>query len=246
MEKLQKIYRVRSAECDRFNQMRLRSLFNLFQDAADLNAENIGFGYSFCLQNNLTWMGAGYHLKINRLPRRDEEFVLSSWPVESTGLTAVRDFELKTIDGEVLLLASSSWILIDLERKRPVSIQKYLDGFVLFKERVFDADLKKILLPEDLPFICYQLVREDDIDINQHVNNAVYPSWILDAIPIDFLTTHDLQELKIQFKQGALKENKIAISSKIEDNTSYTLIYDENTGVECARVLSVWKKKELE
>ncbi len=241
MYKFENKYRLRSAECDKFNQMRLRSLFNLFQDMADLHAEKFGFGYSFCLQNQMTWVGTGYHLVINRLPQRDEEFVLETWHAGSYLMTARRDFELKDLEGNVLVAAYSNWALIDLNKKRPVIVQKYLSDETLIKKKAIDAEFKKVVLPQELDNAVLLQVRKDDIDINQHVNNAVYPAWILDGLDDDFLNTHQLKELKIQFKTGALLENEVAIFSKIEDTLTYHLISSPTKEIEFALVEACWK-----
>ena len=246
MDKFQKKYRVRSAECDRFNQLRLRSLFNLFQDIADLNAEELGVGYNFCLQNNMTWMGSGYHVKINRLPRRDENLILSSWASGVASLSAIRDFELKNDRDETLIVASSSWILIDLIRKRPLPVQKYVGHLKAIEERALQTNFEKIMLPETFEYEANEVIREDDIDINQHVNNAVYPSWLLDTLPEEFLAQNQLKELKIQFKQGAEKHSLVKILSHISENNVYTIVQDPETKKEYARILSCWIKKELE
>ena len=243
--KLKREYQVRSAECDRFNQMRIRSLFNLFQDVADLHAESLGVGYTFCLENNLTWMGSGYHVEINRLPKRDEKIELYTWPSDAMPLMAVREFELKTNTGEVLVKATSGWILIDLNKRRPLPLQKYIAHLKVIKERsVNNIDgLKKVVLPDDLDLCTFQIVREDDIDINQHVNNSVYPSWILDTVSEDFLSSHTLNEVTVQFKQGVQKENKVAIFTKIEDNNTYSLITDADKTSEFVKIVALWQKK---
>ena len=244
MQKFEIKYRLRSAECDRFNQMRLRSLFNLFQDMADLHAEKFGFGYSFCLQNQMTWVGTGYHLVINRLPKRDEEFVIETWHARSHLMTARRDFELKDLEGNVLVAAYSNWALIDLAKKRPVIVQKYLSDETLVLKKSIDAEFKKVILPQDMGEAVSLQVRKDDIDINQHVNNAVYPAWILDGLENDFLNTHCLKELKIQFKTGALLENEVAIFSKIEDTSTYHLIASPTKEKEFAVVEASWQQVE--
>ncbi len=244
MKKLKQPYRLRSAECDQNNQMRLRSLFNLFQDGADLHAEKFGFGYSFCMEREMTWVGTGYHLKINRLPRRDENFVLQTWHAGSSAMTARRDFCLQTPEKEPLVLAYSNWALIDLKKKRPVLIQKYLGDETRLNKRAILADFKKITLP-DMPQEGVLLqVRQDDIDINQHVNNAVYASWLLEAFDTEFLNTHTLKELMIQFKSSALRENKVAIFTKIEDNQTLHLIATPDKSVEFARISAVWTANE--
>lgn len=244
MQKFKKDYLIRSAECDKKGCLRLRSLFNLFQNSADLNAEELGFGYTFCLTNKLTWMGTSYSVKINRLPTRDETVTLYTWPVASSSITAERDFEMKDSAGNTLITAVSHWALIDLNRLRPVSVQKYLTGFNLPHPSLLQEPYKKILLPSDFLVTTDEIIRQDDIDINHHVNNAVYPSLILDAFEESFLNTHTLKELQVQFKTGATKENKVAIFTKIEDNTSYHLIATPDKAIEFARVSALWAYKE--
>ena len=51
------------------------------------------------------------------------------------------------------------------------------------EERSLQTNFEKIILPETFEYEANEVIREDDIDINQHVNNAVYPSWLLDALP---------------------------------------------------------------
>lgn len=240
MDKFQNKYRLRSAECDANNQMRVRSLFNLFQDMADLHAEKFGFGYSFCLQNHMTWVGTGYHVIINQLPQRDEEFILETWHAGSELMTARRDFKLLDLNGNVLVSAYSNWALIDLNKKRPVIVQKFLSDETLILDKAIEANFKRVVLPVDLGQGAVLQVRRDDIDINQHVNNAVYPAWIMDSLSDEFLKTHRLRELKIQFKTGALYENEVAIFSKIEDNQTYHLIASPTKEVEFASVEANW------
>ncbi len=240
MEKFQNKYRLRSAECDAKNQMRLRSLFNLFQDMADLHAEKFGFGYSFCLQNHMTWVGTGYHVIINQLPQRDEEFILETWHAGSELMTARRDFRLLDLNGNVLVSAYSNWALIDLNKKRPVIVQKYLSDDTLILDKAIDANFKKVVLPDHMGQGAILQTRRDDIDINQHVNNAVYPAWIMDGLSDEFLKTHHLRELKIQFKTGALYENEVAIFSKIEDNQTHHLIASPTKEVEYASIEANW------
>lgn len=73
METLALPHTVKIYECDRKKQLRLHCLFNLFQDAADMHADALGVGYEYCLSRGIGWVGANYHLKINRLPLWQEK-----------------------------------------------------------------------------------------------------------------------------------------------------------------------------
>lgn len=47
IEKFIREYPIRSYECDKNGQLRLITLLNIFQDAADSHANKMGLGYDF-------------------------------------------------------------------------------------------------------------------------------------------------------------------------------------------------------
>ena len=124
METLELPHTVKVYESDRKGELHLRSLFNLLQDAADRHADALGCGYEFCLTRGIGWVGANYHLKINRLPQRHESFVLTTWASGKTAVCGIRDFKAVNEKGELLFCASSQWALIDLNTKVPSASPK--------------------------------------------------------------------------------------------------------------------------
>ena len=64
-----KEYFVRSYECDAFGNLRIVTLMNIFQDIADKHAFEIGVGMDWCKQHGLAWIGANYHVIINKFPQ---------------------------------------------------------------------------------------------------------------------------------------------------------------------------------
>lgn len=240
MQRLIKEYKIKSYECDQYNFLRIRSLFNIFQDGADINADELGFGYKFCVANNLTWVGTSFEVQINKLPSFGDEVVLETWPSVANLMTAYREFILKDKSGLILVKASSSWALIDVTRRRPVSLQKTFGSFIGSGERAIETDFKKMQFDFENPKTIQQIIREDDLDINLHVNNAVYPSWVLDAVSQDFVEKHFIQELKIQYKQSAQKGDDVYVKTSVFDNnlsTSHTICSKDK---EFAKVLVKW------
>jgi hypothetical protein len=51
MQKFSREYLIRSYECDKDSNLRIVTLMNIFQDAADSNATEIGVGFDFCIKN---------------------------------------------------------------------------------------------------------------------------------------------------------------------------------------------------
>ena len=241
METLELPHTVKVYESDRKGELHLRNLFNLLQDAADRHADILGCGYEFCLTRGVGWVGANYHLKINRMPRRHESFVLTTWASGRTAVCGIRDFKAINENGELLFCASSQWALIDLNSKRPVSVAKNLPDYRLHEERMIDTRFPAIVFPVDVGTETRFPVRYEEIDLNNHVNNAVYPVWAAESVSHDFRLTHDIAEMEIAFKKPAVFDDEIAVFTRTEDLTTTHKIASAGDGKEFARVRILWK-----
>ena len=82
----------------------------------------------------------------------------------------------------------------------------------------------------------------DDIDVNNHVNNAVYPVWASESLNRDFRLTHLPQEIEICFKKEALYGEKVEVRTKINESESFHLILDKNSGAELAECRFKWRE----
>ena len=241
METLSFSHNVKIYECDRKKQLRLHCLFNLFQDIADTHADALGVGYEYCLSKSIGWVGANYHLKINRLPVWQEKFILTTWASGKTAVSGIRDFKAQTENGELLFFASSQWALISLTTLRPISVVKNLPGYVLHNERMIDTNFPPIPLPDRHDYETSFAVRYDDIDINDHVNNSVYPLWAAESVPHDFRKTHDISEMEIAFKKPALFDDNITVFTQTDGLTTIHKISSSTGQKDFARVRIFWK-----
>lgn len=242
IEKLIRDYPVRSYECDKNGQLRLVTLLNIFQDMADSHANLMGLGYDFCRSKGLAWVGANYHIKIGRLPHWHETIKVTTWPCAERRLGAIRDFIIEDESGQTIVTAASQWILIDFARKRPVGLKENLPQYAFIPERALEADFVKLPEPGRIDYQVEFRVRYDDIDVNKHVNNAVYPLWASEAINPEFRLEHAPEELEIAFKKEGLYGEKIKVESELTEMVSLHSIKALSDGRELAIVKIKWKK----
>lgn len=242
VKKFKKEYVVKSYEADAHGFLRLLALMNILQDAADGSAMELGFGFEDCAKRGVSWVGSNYLLKINRLPKMHEKFIIETWPAEAKLWGAIRDFVVYDEKGQILLKASSQWVLIDIERKRPVPLAKHFTEYKALEERALEVEFSR---PSE--FLDSQTeqtfkVRFDDIDINKHVNNAVYPLWASESVSPQWRESHIPAQIELWFKKEALYGQAVKVMTKIEDMTSIHSITDETKENELARCNIVWRK----
>jgi medium-chain acyl-[acyl-carrier-protein] hydrolase len=218
--------------------MRPMMLMNELQSVADDHAEQLGFGRTFCLANDIAWVVTHYLIDIIEIPTEGEELTFSTWPSEHAALKASRDFEVRGADGRLMVRATSQWILIDLATRRPLRLSDRLPNFESFPQRAYDKSFDKFAdfeLQKSHEFKC----RYDDVDVNQHINNAVYAVWATESVGFDFRNSHKLCGIELNFKKEiAANVPGVIVDTLIDDNVSYHRIRTSDT--DHANIVCYW------
>ncbi|MDR3324797.1 MAG: acyl-ACP thioesterase [Spirochaetaceae bacterium] len=178
----------------------LFAAFNYFQDAAESHAEIIGVGREIMRANKQVWVLSRMSAVIQRRPRLDEEIVLRSWPRGFDRLFCVRDYDMRDADGNVLVRARSGWLILDLERRRPLRPQSLAVPIPV--NEGLDAMTGSPLGLEPragLSKTAERTASYSDIDFNGHMNNARYIQWVQDASDGGSLTNALRMRLDINY-----------------------------------------------
>lgn len=243
VEKFEREYAIRTYECDKRGDLRLITLFNIFQDMADTHASNMGLGLEYCMDKGFAWVGSNYHVKINRLPKLHEKIKVSTWPAVEKKLGAIRDFVVFSEKGEKIISAASQWILIDVARKRPLGLKDNLSHYEVVDDRAMDQEFNvKMADLEKTDKLMNFNVRFDDIDINNHVNNAVYPLWASEAVDAEFRFSHSPEEVEIAFKKECHPGERVTVLTQIDGTDTIHSIKSQTDDRELSKVKIKWKK----
>lgn len=105
----------------------MKSLCDLFNDVANVQTYALKIDVPTLNEQGLTWMLHKLHILINRMPEQGENVTLETWPSGIDRLFAIRDFRMVAGE-EVLLRATSEWMVIDVNRRRPVRLPGLRDG----------------------------------------------------------------------------------------------------------------------
>ena len=244
IEKFSREYHIRSYECNKYRKLRLVTLMNIFQDMADSHASALGLGMDFCLAHGLTWVGSNYHIKIQRMPQIHENIKIMSWPSEQKTLGAIRDFEVLGADNKQIICAASQWVLLNTSTKRPVLLKEHLPQYAILDEQVMPSNFEKIPEPTHCNLSLDFKVRHDDIDFNGHVNNAIYPLWASEALPLEWLMHKEIAEIEIAFRKEGLFGETVRVITELlsECNISIHKIISTTDERELARVRFNWRE----
>ena len=189
-------------QCDRYGNMRPGILMNELQGMGDSNAEKMGYGHTFIHETNVAWVVTHYLVDIIKMPRNSEMLTYATWPAKHDNLRAIRDFEIRGESGELYVRATSQWVLFDLKNRRMVRIDDWI------KENTWPTDVVRAYDRKFERFPNFEATkthvlkcRFDDIDENQHINNAVYAVWATESVGYEYRNTHKLRGIELNYKR---------------------------------------------
>ena len=234
---------VKSFEVNACNVIKPHSFFHYMEDIAYKHAEKYGFGYSATYPNGYGWFLLKCHIKFDTVFHAWSKLTISTWPCESRGIQCRRDFLVTDEDNDVVATAATSWGLINFETKRLVNPFKVLNFPQLYPEYSMVTNFDKIPELEKISYSKKFEVRFEDVDLNNHVNNAIYISWAIEALPYEFLKKYVLSEVEIYFKKEATFGTDIVseVFWDVDKNTTIHAIKNSATNDELTSLRLMWK-----
>ncbi|SMD32447.1 Acyl-ACP thioesterase [Reichenbachiella faecimaris] len=193
---------VSSKDCTKHKTIKLPNLLDHMQEAAWSNATALGFSTVDLMENNITWVMNRMKLEIYRLPVHKEEIKVETWPADMDKYFTKRDFRVWGPGGELLVEATSNWLVMDINERKLIAIPDDIKAadFVVDRNNVAPIihkvkyDKKRTERSRDIQVSWF------DMDINDHVNNIKYYQWILDSLGGEYLEHHTLKKIDITFK----------------------------------------------
>jgi acyl-ACP thioesterase len=192
--------RVRSYETGVDGRLQVPVLCRLLQEAATIHAAELGVSVESLIEDGCAWVLSRMRVVVHRWPTVDDEVVIETWPQALNRLTTERRFEVRLADGPVLATATTLWLVLDLERRRPIRVPSRIVE-ALSRHDVGDTPVRaeKLNDPNLVEGQSEFGVRRSDLDLAGHVNNTSYVEWIVEAIPDDLWSRHVLSELDISY-----------------------------------------------
>ncbi|HOF45688.1 MAG TPA: thioesterase [Bacteroidales bacterium] len=192
---------------DRETFLTIPALFSLMQEISWEHVELHGAGSDYLKQFNFFWALVRMHVEISRLPKWKEKIIIKTWGKKVDLLTHPRDYEIYDVDGNLLVAATSHWVIFDATYFKPQLLPEL--NFTLYTCNNRHAieekapKIKKIDISSSVPQ--FHPVLYSDIDMHQHTNNAKYLQWFIDNIEIDDFRIEKIKNITVNY----LSQSKI-------------------------------------
>jgi medium-chain acyl-[acyl-carrier-protein] hydrolase len=151
-------------------------------------------------------------VQVDRRPMYGETVTVRTWPRGAEKLFTRRDYDILGADGQAAVRASSSWLIVDITKRRPLRPQSIVDTMPS-NEGLDALPAAAVSLAENpsLQKCSEHPALYTDVDANGHVNNIGYIRWIENAINPELLEQAKQMRLDINYLNEILRNEVTGI-----------------------------------
>ena len=165
-------FTVRSYHVDLHQRLTIHKLCSFFQDIAGNHTVECGVGWDVMQQQQVFWVLSRMYIEVLSFPVWHDKISIKTWSMGTDGLYAYRNFRVENERGDVLIKASSMWLMVNTETRRLVRPGEYMENFPLCTDRLLDTDPEKIPSLEEPAFTGLSQVSFTETICNMHTNNV--------------------------------------------------------------------------
>ncbi|MCF0248194.1 MAG: hypothetical protein HUJ86_06270 [Synergistes sp.] len=235
---------------DPLGRVKFSVLLGMFQEMADVDALRFGLSISQIIDRNITWVLHKYRVVLDKYPTKESgSLTINTYAEPHRNLYSLRSFKIKDSRGEFIGSAYTWWVLLDIEKQRPMRLDKniFSENFAACcKENpyVTNEPVVKIASITEPDIIEPFKVRWQELDVNGHTNNIVYFDWALDTVPDDVTEKLSPHFVEAEFIHSVPRTRVRCLTQEIPDESGRTFLHslrhsDDET--EYARLYSKWR-----
>lgn len=214
------------------------SLLRFLEDIAGMHSEKVGYGASSIDKTKRTWILLSWKVRMFKRPKMNETVTVETWSRLIEKFYAYRDFKVYDSNKNLVAIATSKWIYIDIENGRIVKVTDEVsscyesENVSVFDEKEFADDIKlKEPESEIINEIDFKITR-NLFDINNHVHNIYYMDIAKEALPEDVYLNNEFNDFEIMYKKEikASKEtnNIVKVYYTKEDDKHFVSIKSDD------------------
>ena len=115
-------YRIGIEDIGLNNEATNKALLKIMEDVSGFHSASIGYGVFEVESKRKAWMLLDWKMKVIKRPKYNDEIKAQTWSRGADRLYAYRDFQIMDREGNIIAIATSRWIFVDIDRRRPVRL----------------------------------------------------------------------------------------------------------------------------
>jgi acyl-ACP thioesterase len=224
MEVKEETFRIRTFDCGADGNIHLYALMQYMQEIAAGHADELGFGFERMSEMNAYWVLSNIGLEIARLPQRDENLTIKTWPSGYSRTVATREFVGHDNNNDEIFRAGSDWMVLNRKTNKLRNLFRLDLDLPKTGQKVLSERLRRLEPCGDYKSIDRTRVPYSAIDLNGHVNNTEYVRWGVDALRRAFPSTKAVRSLQVTYLSEIFDGDEIMLSVSSNDENEISVL----------------------
>lgn len=218
------------------------ALLNVLQDIEGIHIENLTTFNNYLNANNLGVFLLYRQVEIIRRPKFGEKIIVATYPYNTRAIGGYRHIYIINEKGEKIVKTDAFGAFVDLETYKPRRITKevvesFKDG--LKDESILPYKRKIEYNNENEIFLGKRKILKSNIDRYDHVNNAYYLDFALDAIDYEI----DYNLMRLEYLKSYRINDTVLVYLIREENKHVFVLKSENFEINAVIELSMQQLK---
>lgn len=227
---LQRTYIVTPGLCNARKELPLPHLISDIIELATDHANKLGLGFKVMTPKGIGWVLSRLTVSMNRYPRFNEHFILTTWIEDWNRHFSLRNFAIETLDGEIIGYARTIWMVIDLKNHSNVGTDSlpFDKSFISSRECPIKPTRKITKIAPDV--VRQYTFRYTDIDFYSHVNTVRYIELLLNQFPLSKYMEAHISRIDISFRHEAhYGETAFIEMTELDENRYFVSLKKDST-----------------
>ncbi len=225
-----KKFEISFSDINENNKLSNKGILRMMQEIAMLHSDSLGYGLNDTEKTGFAWLILNWKLKVFSRPKWKTTLTINTWSRSLNPLFAYRDIEIYDDKNTLVAIATSKWILFDINKQSICKITPEIkEIFPNVNKSVFEDKFnEKLKEPENSELIMDYKIQRRDIDTNHHVNNLNYLDYAYEALPEDVFSNINFSNVEIMYKHEAkLGDTISAFYSHTQEDEYVVTIKDQ-------------------
>lgn len=237
-------FQVRAYEIDVNGKLAFHHLVNYFQEAAWLHVIDLNITGEEMLKYDLMWVLNRMKIEVFDYPQLHETVTVKTFPSGFDKFFFYRDLRLYNANNEVIAQATSTWLLVDVNKRKLALVPDFLKSLVQeINVEIGRLPIAKGKIPtiKEADFQSNISVKWFDLDTNDHVNHIHYFKWILEGLPNIVHKKQSIKSIDIIMKAEATLNDVLTIQAIDNQDDTYTHQVVNDEGKVVVQAISVFQ-----
>lgn len=214
-------FTVKFHEVDFKGKVKLFTIMDYIQHTAEVHGTSLGLGFENMMKHGLFWVVSRMKLNMYRYPRACEEVTIQTELAGCDKLFCVRRFTILDGSDNEIGNAVLYYLMLDSTTKFPQKPKVCPIEIVNVdvNEKGHEA-LKKLKMPGEAVEVHPRSLYYNEIDANNHVNNAKYVSFVEDCFSLEWHEEYEIANIQINYVKEIKANDKLKLNKYIDETES--------------------------